>query len=177
MSSFRLIAQHTLDALKGWPSPYALDYTTEVDPSVTTEIRPGSVVRLNSSGRYVLGVGTTRAMPLFMLGSSHDFDVMNYGGNPATDKRNWVAVAPTGQATALPATGAYELVSTEFVTGQTYTPNTPLTSPSSGANAGKLMPGTMYTDMIVGLVSRGIVDNGYGFDAVAFWPHPVFPTT
>ena len=30
--------------------------------------------------------------------------------------------------------------------------------------------------MIVGFVSRGEVDNGYGQDAVAFWPFPVFPT-
>jgi hypothetical protein len=29
--------------------------------------------------------------------------------------------------------------------------------------------------MIVGLVSRGIVDNGYGHSGLAFWPFPVFP--
>ena len=44
------------------------------------------------------------------------------------------------------------------------------------ADAGKLDVGTLYTDMIVGIVSRGVVDNGYGHDAVAFWPFPVFPT-
>jgi len=31
--------------------------------------------------------------------------------------------------------------------------------------------------MIVGFVSRGVVDNGYGQNALAFWPFPVFPTT
>jgi hypothetical protein len=29
--------------------------------------------------------------------------------------------------------------------------------------------------MIVGIVSRGVVDNGYGKNALAFWPFPVFP--
>jgi hypothetical protein len=76
---------------------------------------------------------------------------------------------------ALVATGAYELASTAFVAG-TYTPNMPLTSPlAPSANAGLLQEGTIGTDMIVGLVSRGVVDNGYGYDAIAFWPCPIFP--
>ena len=76
---------------------------------------------------------------------------------------------------ALVATGAYELTSTEFV-ADTYAPNDALTSDTAGANAGLLKKGTMYTDMIVGIVSRGQVDNGYGFDSIAFWPVAVFPT-
>jgi hypothetical protein len=113
-------------------------------------------------------------MPLFMFNGSDDPDVKNEGGDPATEKGVWVPINPTGQAMALVAVGAYELVSTAFAQGH-YDPNDPLTSPLTGANAGKLTVGTMHTDMIVGLVSRGVVDNGYGFDAVAFWPFPVFP--
>jgi hypothetical protein len=175
MSVGQMMAK-TLNALKGWPNPAAVDFHTEFDPSVTQEVPPGAVVRLNNAGRYVLGVGTTKAMPLFLFAGSRDPDVVNISGNPATDKGVFVPIAPTGQAMALPAVGAYELVSTHFVPGS-YPPNTPLTSPSTGPNAGRLSPGTLYTDMIVGFVSRGVVDNGYGYDAVAFWPFPVFPTT
>jgi len=50
-----------------------------------------------------------------------------------------------------------------------------LTSDREGANAGKLKIGSIYVDMIVGQVSRGITNNGYDYDAVAFWPMPIYP--
>lgn len=177
MSAPRLMTSKTLNALKGWPQLSAVDFHTEYDPAITTEVLPGSVVHLNSDGRYVRGVGTEAVMPMFAFSSSLDLDVVNQAPDPATEKGNWVAVSPTGQAMALVAVGAYELVSTQFDADDTYNPNTPLTSPlDSDPNAGKLVPGTLYTDMIVGFVSRGVVDNGYGYDAVAFWPFPVFPS-
>jgi hypothetical protein len=168
---------NTLNALKGWPQPAAVDFHTEFDDSLsTTTVLAGSVVHLNSSGKYELGVGTLKVMPLFMFNNSDDPDVQNDGGDPASEKGVWVAINPTGQAMSLVAIGAYELISTAFDTTGTYNPNDPLTSPlSPSANAGKLVVGVMHTDMIVGLVSRGVVDNGYGNEAVAFWPLPVFP--
>lgn len=175
MAAPRQMTAYTLNALKGWPQPAAVDFHTEFDESVTVEVLPGSVVHLNSDGKYELGVGTLSVMPLFMFNGSHDPDVLNEGGDPATEKGVFIPINPTGQAMALVAVGAYELVSTAFVAG-TYEPNDPLTSDLSGSNAGKLKVGTLYTDMIVGIVSRGVVDNGYGHDAVAFWPFPVFPT-
>lgn len=178
MASTTQMTQYTLNALKGWPQPAAVDFHTEFDSSVAAilnPVPPGSVVHLNSSGFYALGVGTLKVMPLFMFNGSDDPDVINDAGNPATEKGVWVPINPTGQAMALVGMGAYELVSTAFVEG-TYNPNDALTSDLLGANAGQLKVGTMYTDMIVGLVSRGVVDNGYGYDAVAFWPFPVFPT-
>ncbi len=165
---------NTLNALKGWPQPAAVDFHTEFAPAITDLVLPGSVVHLNILGQYELGVGTTKVMPLFMFNGSQDPDVINEGGDPATEKGVWVPINPTGQAMALVAIGAYELVSTSFVAG-TYNPNDPLTSALSGITAGLLKVGVMHTDMIVGIVSRGIVDNGYGYDAVAFWPFPVFP--
>ncbi len=171
----RQMTQYTLNAIKGWPQPAAVDYHTEFDSSLDdTEVLPGSVVHLNSDGRYELGVGTLSVMPLFMFNGSNDPDVRNEAGDPATEKGVWVPINPTGQAMALPAVGAYELVSTAFVDGA-FAPNDPLTAALAGGDAGKLTVGTMYTDMIVGIVSRGVVDNGYGEDAVAFWPFPVFP--
>lgn len=175
MAAPRKMTQYTLNALKGWPQPAAVDFHTEFDESLAdTTVLPGSVVHINDAGRYELGVGTSPVMPLFMFNGSDDPDVKNEGGDPATEKGVWIGISPTGQAMALVAVGAYELVSTAFVDGE-YNPNDPLTSPTGGGNAGKLQVGTLYTDMIVGIVSRGVVDNGYGYDAVAFWPFPVFP--
>lgn len=174
MGAPRQMTANTLNALKGWPQPAAVDYHTEFADTITDEVLPGSVVHLDSDGKYALGVGTDAVMPLFMFNGSNDPDVKNEGGDPATEKGVWIAINPTGQAMALVAVGAYELVSTAFVAG-TYDPNDPLTSDKTGGDAGKLKVGTLYTDMIVGFVSRGVVDNGYGHDAVAFWPHPVFP--
>lgn len=166
----------TLNALKGWPNPAAVDYHTEFDETLANVVvPPGSVTHLNSEGKYVLGVGTQAVMPLFMFNGSHDLDVRNDGGDAATEKGVWIPISPTGQAMSLVAIGAYELVSTAFVEDD-YAPNDPLTSAlGTTGNAGKLAVGVLYTDMIVGFVSRGVVDNGYGHDAVAFWPFPVFP--
>ena len=169
----------TLNALKGWPSPSAVDFTAEFDESVfdiVTRVEQGSVVHLNDDLKYELGVGTLDVMPLFTFQASDDPDVLNEGGDPATEKDVWIAINPTGQVMALPANLAAELVSTAF-TGDDgdFTPNTLLTSPIAGANAGRLVPGTKGTDMICAIVSRGITNNGYGFDGVAFWPHIHFP--
>lgn len=176
MAAPRQMTANTLNALKGWPQPAAVDFHTEFDDSITDVVLPGSVVHLNADGKYELGVGTLAVMPLFMFNGSDDPDVKNEGGDPATEKGVWVPINPTGQAMALVGMGAYELVSTAFDKTGTYDPNDPLTSPLAGGNAGKLVVGTLYTDMIVGIVSRGVVDNGYGHDALAFWPFPVFPS-
>jgi hypothetical protein len=178
MAAPRQMTEHTLNALKGWPSPHAVDHAAPLSESIDVANLPvlgGSVVRLNAAGKYELGVGTLNVMPLFLFQNSDDPDVQNDGGDPATDKGVFVAITPSGKAMALVASGAYELTSTEFV-DDTYAPNDPLTSAIAGATAGKIKKGTLYTDMIVGIVSRGKVDNGYGFDAIAFWPTPVFPT-
>ncbi len=169
MAAPRQMTANTLNALKGWPQPSAVDYHTEFAESVVTTVLPGSVVHLDSDGKYALGVGNLAVMPLFMFNGSDDPDVVNEGGDPATEKGVWIGINPTGQAMALVANGAYELVSTSFVSG-TYEPNDPLTSATSGGNAGKLSVGTLWTNCTCGIVSRGVVDNGYGHDAVAFWP-------
>ncbi len=178
MAAPRQMTANTLNALKGWPQMNAVDYHAAFDSSVPAGDLPvlaGAVVSLNSSGNYILGVGTSKVMPMFLFNNSDDPDVSNDGGDASTTRGVWIPISPTGQAMALVATGAYELVSTAYVAGS-YAPNTALTSAKSGSsNPGKLKAGTMGTDMIVGLVSRGVVDNGYGKNAIAFWPCPVFP--
>jgi hypothetical protein len=175
---------NTLNALKGWPNMNAVDYHAELDSSVTVDpVLAGSVVSLNSSGNFILGVGTTKVMPMFLFSNSDDPDVSNDGGDASTDAGVFIPISPTGQAMALVAVGAYELVSTAFDTTGTFAINDPLYSEdasdtdSSGIDAGLLHNlGTLYTNNCVGIVSRGVVDNGYGKDALAFWPFPVFPT-
>jgi len=179
MAAPRQMTANTLNALKGWPQMNAVDYHAELDsgiPGADLPVLAGAVVQLNATGNFILGVGTDSVMPLFLFNSSDDPDVSNDGGDASTDAGVFVPISPTGQAMALVAVGAYELVSTAYVAAA-YAPNDPLTADKSGGgNPGLLQGGTMYTDMIVGLVSRGVVDNGYGKNALAFWPCPVFPT-
>ena len=175
MAAPRSMTAYTLNALKGWPQPAAVDFHTEFASTISSVVLAGSVVRLNSAGKYELGVGTNAVMPMFVFNNSDDPDVVNEAPDAATEKGAYVPINPTGQAMALVAVGAYELVSTAYVDAD-YSPNDPLTAATTGANAGKLVAGTLYTDMIVGIVSRGVVDNGYGHLALAFWPFPVFPT-
>ena len=179
MAAPRKMTANTLTALKGQPSMSAVTYSAKFSstiPSGDLPVLAGSVLSLNSSGDFVLGVGTGKVMPLFSFNNSDDPDVVNAGGDPSADVGAFVPIVPGGNAMALVATGAYELLSTAFVSGS-YPPNTALTAATSGSsNPGKLKAGTMYTDMIVGIVSRGVVDNGYGHNALAFWPCPVFPT-
>ena len=178
MAAPKAIASEFLDALKGWPSPTAVDFKAGFDPNINTRVPRGACVRLNSNGYFALGVGNLFAMPLFTRNASDDKDVVNDGGNVATDKRAWVAVGPTGAVMALPAAGAYELISTYYNKNGSYAPNTPLSSPvtaSGGVEAGMLtnvatasFAWKAFT--IVGICSRGVQDNGYGYSAVTFWP-------
>lgn len=174
------MTEQTLNAVKGWPSQSAVDYHAAFSSDaleLLDPVPPGHVVHLNADGEFDLGVGNLDVMPMFTFNASNDPDVVNPGGNPATKKGAWVAVSPTGQALALVGCGAYELVSTAYDPDDEddLVPNALLTSPTSGANAGKLVPGIKGTNMICAMVSRGVVDNGYGTNAVAFWPILIFP--
>jgi len=182
MASILQMTSETLNALKGWPQMSAVDFEAKLNANITDRVPAGSVVSLNADLEFVLGVdsSTTNPMPMFTFFASDSPVVSNYGGNPSTTKGVWVPISPSGNMLALVAVGAYELVSTNFKTGVTYAPNSKLTSPmtaSSGHVPGRLEPGTLGTNVICGVVSRGVVDNGYGHDALAFWPVflPVYP--
>ena len=169
---------NTLNALTGWPSQHAVDFHAMCDATILAANEPilaGSVVSLGADGEFELGVDANDRMPMFLFNNSDDPDVENDGGNAGAggDKGVWVPVSPTGQAMALVAVGAYELTSTQYVTGGNIdVPNTPLWSDDAGADIGKL-DDTTWTGgkTVVGIVSRGVVDNGYGHNAVAFWPY------
>jgi hypothetical protein len=162
MAAPRQMTANTLNALKGWPQPAAVDFHTEFSDAITTEVLPGSVVHLDSDGKYALGVGTDKVMPLFMFNGSNDPDVVNEGGDPATEKGVWVADQPDRPGHG-PGGRRRVRAGLDRVRRRHLQPERPADQPDkTGANAGKLQVGTMHTDMIVGIVSRGVVDNGYG---------------
>ena len=175
MAAPRQMTANTLNALKGWPSQSAVDFHAEFASSITDTVLAGTVLSLDSTGKYTLGVGGNQ-MPLFLFHNSDDPDVVNDGGDASADKGVFIAISPTGQAMALPACGAYELVTTAFKSGYDDTVAINDHIKAATADDGLISAGTVYTDTIVGVVSRGKVDNGYGHDAIAFWPWYIPPT-
>lgn len=177
MATPRQMTAHCLEHLKGvTPGVNYVDFRAKLSANVTIDpVYKGRVVHLNSEGEYEMGVGTQAVMPLFLLSNSDDPDVRRTGGDPATEKGIWRAGIPTGAMSALVAIGGFELLSTEFVAGS-YPPNTHLTAAASNSNAstgGVLTSGTLGTDTICGVVSRGVMAHKVGIanpDALAFWP-------
>jgi hypothetical protein len=135
-------------------------------------------------------------MPLFLWPSWGDFDVNNPGvpagtalGGTTTTLPAWIPIQPSGNLVALVAKGPYELETTEFDTAQTYAPNDLLRAVTSNTdvNAGKLTNQnaaggaafvtssklTVYTDSVVGRVSRGAYTNALGKSVLAFWPESI----
>lgn len=170
----RKMTAHTLEAPKGWPSPHAVDFQAKISANVTVDVVfAGRVVHLNSVGEFEMGVSGTQ-MAMFTFQNSDDPDVQNYGGNPATDVDVWVPIAPTGKLNALVAAGAYELASTEFKSADesVLVPNTLLTANTSNTTAagGQLERGTISSQAICGVVSRGVKTNSHGVKEVFFWP-------
>lgn len=150
---------HELNVKKGWPSPYAVDYSAEYADG-ETGVKGGMVISLDANGKFVRGLAGDGVMAIFALQNQSDFDVTTDVGNIAG-----------GVGSGLAAAGAYELQSTEFVTDN-YAPNDPLTVESVGDDDGKLKKGTLYTDDIVGIVSAGQSDSEHNANIkfLAFWP-------
>ena len=151
-----------LNQKKGWPSPYAVDYSAEY-ASGETGVKAGMVISLDSNGKFVRGLVSDQAMAIFCLQNQTDFDVLADKGNVSG-----------GIGSGLVAAGAYELQSTEFV-DDTYAPNDPLTVDDGGvtpANDGKLKKGVVGTDAIVGVVSGGTTasEHDASISLLAFWP-------
>lgn len=167
--------QKTLDVLKGWPRPHALDFQAKFNDAIKADYIPqGRVMHIDpATGKLAYGVDSLDVMPLVLWSGSQDFDVQNNGGDAAVDKGVWVPISPSGAANTLVAIGAYEVLSTEFMDAS-YAPNDLLTALE--ADGGKVSKGTKYDDTICGMVSRGVVPNAHGYDALAFWPMVILPT-
>jgi hypothetical protein len=156
---------HKLNPLKGWPSPYAIDKAAPVATGETKLIN-GRVAHLDSvNGAFVAGLGGNY-MPIFVWHGQTMFDTL--GGDTGN-----ISLYGNGKGVnGLVATGAYELQTTEFITGETYAPNTPLTSEDDvAADVGKIKPGVFFTDTICGVVSDGKSVNALGVEVVTFWSY------
>ncbi len=187
---------HTLTALKGWPSQTALDFDAPLSTNVninstSAPVQSGMCVHNTALG-FEMGANVTM-MPMFLWPGGTDYDVANPGvpagvalGGTSSNLPGWIPIRPTGKLSALVAVGAYELETTEFDTGQTYGINDPLraVTNNTNANAGKLTNQNasggagfansaafaVYTDTMVGVVSRGAYTNSHGVQVLAFWP-------
>ena len=171
---------NTLNPLKGWPSPTAVDFTGKISANVTVKpVNAGRVVHvssiLNNVPQLELGcVGPQ--MAIFLFQSSLDFDVTN----PGVTGDYTYGISPKGISSGLVACGAYELETTEFDQTRQYLPNQPLRSPASNTDAvnGGILTNqgigvnasATYANAICGVVSRGVYKNAYGQQALAFWP-------
>jgi len=158
MTTFNRDFDHMLEVLYGWMDASSLvkrvPVTTGTDDDVDPDnILAGRVGHLETDGFHLGADDNGAAMPLFLASSYSDLDVDNTGVDPDGNDI-WTAVNPNDLLLTLPATGGYEMQTTEFDNTQTYSVNTYLTAmPSSAATVGKLTPGTLYEDWIVGICS------------------------
>jgi hypothetical protein len=108
----------------------------------------GRVVTLNSNGEFRLGNGgNTVAMPLFLIKGVEAPSVYDTGGT------GWVpGHIGDYRATALVASGGFEVQTTEFDDTKTYAPNDPLTADANGVVT-KPTSGSVYANWIVGIAS------------------------
>jgi len=186
------MTDHTLEGVKGWPNPHAIDCEAKISAATITAVTDpsagrvvsGRCVSLNGSDEFQLGLFANTSMPMFIFPNSDDPDVSLAYGAPATAAGGWVPIAPTGVAMALVAVGAYELATTEFDTALTYVSGEPLKTMGAtnvnGANqnvddCGKLKNAAVpYVDVVVGVVAKSrtptSATNSHGQAELAFWP-------
>lgn len=163
---------HELNPVKGWPSPYALDKTLPIDQSgdekTVLNISPvlaGQVGFKDDTTpfSFVWSPTTSTAtpafapMPLFVFNSGNDFDAIGDHGN--------IVGAITGGTRApavlcLPACGAFELQTTEFVAGS-YKPGDLLVSNLTGKVTLADPDEGSLGQIVCGCVSDGKVDQDH----------------
>jgi hypothetical protein len=170
--------EHAMVAMKGWSDAAALDFAAPLSANVTFVVPRGRVVHVNAVGQFEMGVGETD-MAIFLLNGQADFDVSNPGMSSGGVFMHQ-PIMPVGIMSGLVATGAYELNTSEYDSGQTYVPGDLL---SAGANNTDITKGGVvtnqkqtggelhqYVDPICGVVSRGVFANEHGINVLAFWP-------
>lgn len=169
-----------LNPVKGWPNPAALDFVAKASSNVLYDLRAGQVCHLNSSGQLEPGA-YGKQMPLFIFQGAAEYDV-----NTASSDQ-WIPITPSGNIMCLVGIGSVELETTEFVPGLTYAPNDHLKSTKNGnaatdeglvskrptSNSSGVLTNasvTLYTNTVVGVVSRGLFTNYNKKQMLAFWP-------
>jgi hypothetical protein len=164
---------HTLNPVKGWPNPAALDYRAKVSANVLYDMFAGQACHLNSAGQYEPGV-IGQQMGMFIFQGVNELDVNN-----AQSPGQWIPLNPSGNVMSIVAKSPVELETTEFDATQTYTPNQPLRAPTgNGSSAYASGSGQLTnqswvfgTNAYCGLVTgRGVFKNSYQQSVISFWP-------
>ena len=157
----RQMFDHTLVPIKSPDRLHLLDYHAAPAAGITFEA--GACLSLNSAGNFTTGAaqGATavRPMPMFALQGTSNYSANSDAGNISG-----------GVNSALPATGLFELETTEFV-NQTYKPND-LLKPGTGDHLAKVMklnaaPYGIYP--VCGCVSKGLRYNRDNKRVLCFW--------
>ena len=162
MSKPAQMYDHELNAVKGWPSPYAVDKCLDLVGDKTCY--RGMVMSINNNDKFVVGL-YCGAMPIFALETSTDFDVVGDDGNLVGGANG------TPHMSGLVAVSGLEVESTEYDKAENYPPNTKLTAGEPGAvDAGVIKPGVPYADTICGVVSDGVQSNEFKKNWLRFWP-------
>ena len=154
------VFDHLLEVHKGNRLSSNLDKAAGIEDGVTGIVR-GRALYLSVNQLWVMGIADG-VMTCFALQGQNDFDTNGDVGN-----------IQTNTVTALVATGAYELETTEYIAGAgDYDPNDALTVSNGLGTTGQLTPGTVYVDQICGVVSNGVVnyEQGVGITMLRFWP-------
>jgi len=151
---------HLLVPKSGFDGMHDLQFKAPLEPGEV--FFRGALVSINAAGNVIAGLGAVDAgaMPLWAINASNDLDVTSDAGNISG-----------GVVAMYPATGGYELVTTEFESTGTYVPNTPLVP--DVATPGFVVDGTIpivAAESVVGVVSLGVTTEVYGQSALQFWP-------
>ena len=133
--------------------PWRVEFDAKVaDGATNLEIKQGSVVHLDESGAFTIGVPTKTttscSVPCISLKNVSDADVTTgIGADPKIDQ----TVSAMGSViTAIPVTSGYELETTEFDAADKLKVGTFITAGTDG----KVKACTTGTEVIIGVVSK-----------------------
>lgn len=157
---------HIVKIVSGPLEPHTLQYGAAFKSG--EEFVAGALVSMHTDGTLQAGCSDT-AMPMWAINGVADLDVASEG--VAYAGGNGIS---GGDVNAYVAVGGYELFTTEYdaATGNTYTPNLYLT-PATGSDEGLVTLANMSaysTQLVCGVVSRGVVTEKYSTNVLYFWP-------
>lgn len=163
---------HTLEPLSGWWDEHTLQKTGILELEDDETMHKGSVMSISpADGNFRKGlIWNTPAVFAFNGSEEHDA-ASDYPGS-AIGPGNDGAAIDGSNILGLPCLGAFELETTEFDTEVSYSPMQPLTGFEPGhAKAGLITAGEFFEDTVCGIVTDGVNENHYGYNALRFWTY------
>lgn len=147
----------TISATQDWDngiltrrSGFNLSYDLMLHADMSTDsgdFNRGAVGYLDADGEFVAGYDAD-AVPMFTINAADDRDVDGQVGNAIDQVLGLI-----------PATGSFEICTTEFNAAGTYAPNTKLT-PSQTTDGDVTPAPTNYNDVVLcGVVTKGVIED------------------